>query len=188
MTDNEEVNIYNTDPTDADSDDDGLSDYEEVITFGTNPNNTDSDNDLVSDNDEINTHKTDPNSTDSDNDSISDYEELELSLDPLNSDTDNDGLSDGQEQTLDRMQISFDPLVSDASINVAALETMIKNNPALLQITNSVVKLISETSSEISVRIRSLDALEGGNATTNWMMHNMQMPDDVDFIRIRKIK
>ncbi|MFP6596476.1 MAG: hypothetical protein VCC01_03385, partial [Candidatus Hydrogenedentota bacterium] len=49
-----------TDPTDSDSDNDGLTDGEEVNTHGTNPNNADSDGDGIGDLEEI-VAGTDPN-------------------------------------------------------------------------------------------------------------------------------
>ena len=49
---------YITDPNDADSDDDGLSDGDEVNTYGTDPNDADSDDDGLSDGEEVNTNNT----------------------------------------------------------------------------------------------------------------------------------
>ena len=45
--------IANTDPNDADSDDDGLNDGDEVNTHGTDPNDADSDDDGLNDGDEV---------------------------------------------------------------------------------------------------------------------------------------
>jgi hypothetical protein len=49
LTDDDETNIYGTDPNDVDSDDDGLDDYNEVMVWGTDPNETDTDGDGVDD-------------------------------------------------------------------------------------------------------------------------------------------
>ena len=63
---------YITDPNDADSDDDGLSDGDEVNTYGTDPNDADSDDDSLGDGYEVmNTYELiigsfDPNSAASD--------------------------------------------------------------------------------------------------------------------------
>ncbi|MEZ4607028.1 MAG: hypothetical protein R2865_09585 [Deinococcales bacterium] len=53
------MNTHHTDPNDADSDDDGLSDSDEVNVHGTDPNDADSDNDGVLDGDEV-ANGTDP--------------------------------------------------------------------------------------------------------------------------------
>ncbi len=53
LTDYEEVNIYNTNPSQVDSDGDGLSDYEEVKIYRTNPNKADTDGDGYNDKTEI---------------------------------------------------------------------------------------------------------------------------------------
>ena len=68
-----------TDPTNGDSDHDGLIDGIEGV--GTNPNST----------------RTDPNSPDTDGDGLGDMQEILLGTDPLNPDTDGDGVTDGQE-------------------------------------------------------------------------------------------
>ena len=44
---------HTTDPNDADSDDDGLSDGEEEIIYGTSPNSKDSDGDGIPDKDDL---------------------------------------------------------------------------------------------------------------------------------------
>jgi hypothetical protein len=59
--DNSVVDAGETDPLDADSDDDNLSDGDEVNTYGTNPLDADTDGDGFSDGDEVNIYGTDPN-------------------------------------------------------------------------------------------------------------------------------
>ena len=54
LSDDDEINIHGTSPSDPDSDDDGLNDYEEVILYGTLPNDEDSDDDFINDFDEVN--------------------------------------------------------------------------------------------------------------------------------------
>ena len=78
-----------TDPTDADSDDDGILDGEETIagtdTFITNPLDADSDNDGLLDGEETsnaNRFITDPNKVDTDNDTFSDKFEIDNGTDP----------------------------------------------------------------------------------------------------------
>ncbi len=71
-----------TDPNDADTEDDGLTDGEEVITYGTDPRNADSDSDSLTDYDEVTTHGTNPMTGDSDSDGHSDAAEISLGTDP----------------------------------------------------------------------------------------------------------
>ncbi len=98
LTDQDEINIYKTDPNNPDTDGDGLSDGDEVIKYRTDPLKGDSDGDGLSDGDEVMKYKTDPNNPDTDGDGLSDGDEvLVYKTDPLKKDTDGDGLSDGDE-------------------------------------------------------------------------------------------
>ena len=82
---------------DLDSDSDGLSDSEEDM-LGTDPNNADSDDDQISDYYEVAFYQTNPLLDDSDNDTLSDPDELfNFGSDPLRKDTDSDGLPDSFE-------------------------------------------------------------------------------------------
>jgi hypothetical protein len=78
-----EINTYGTDPTQPDSDNDGLNDGWE-LKYGFPPlvNN-------LSDNDPSNDPSADP-----DNDGLKNAEEEQIDSNPLNSDTDGDGFSD----------------------------------------------------------------------------------------------
>ena len=64
LGDFDEVNIYGTDPTLADSDSDGLTDGDEVFVHGSDPTKFDSDGDGFSDGAEVaaGTSPLDPNS------------------------------------------------------------------------------------------------------------------------------
>ena len=98
LSDNEEINVYHTDPAKVDTDGDGLSDYEEVMTYHTDPAKVDTDGDGLSDYEEVMTYHTDPNKADSDGDGLSDYEEvMTYHTDPTKADTDADGINDGDE-------------------------------------------------------------------------------------------
>ena len=95
---NLEEYIAGSDPTLADTDEDGLSDAEEVNTTGTNPAEADTDGDGLTDGAEVQEYGTDPLAVDSDGDSLSDGEEvIEYGTDPNDVDTDGDGLPDGWE-------------------------------------------------------------------------------------------
>jgi hypothetical protein len=102
---NDEEAVLETDPDDADSDDDGLTDGQEVNTVGTDPLDPDTDDGGVNDGAEVD-NATDPVDNpdddvaptgDTDGDGLTDTEEDELGTDPDDPDTDNDGLSDGAE-------------------------------------------------------------------------------------------
>ena len=98
LIDDDENNIYLTDPNNPDTDSDGLSDGYEVNTSSTDPNQSDSDSDGLGDGYEVNTSSTDPNQSDSDSDGLNDGDEVNVYLtDPNESDSDDDGLSDAEE-------------------------------------------------------------------------------------------
>ncbi len=98
-----------TDPDDADSDDDGLSDGQELDQHGTDPVLADTDGDGLVDGDEVH-DGLDPTDPDSDGDSLFDgAEQIELGTDAASPDTDGDGLRDGFEQ-----RFGFDPLRDNA--------------------------------------------------------------------------
>ena len=89
--------LANTDPTDDDTDGEGLLDGAEVNTHGTDPLLVDTDGDTLSDFDEVTVHSTDPNSRDSDGDDLTDGDELIRGTNPNLADTDADGAEDGLE-------------------------------------------------------------------------------------------
>ena len=80
-------------------DNDGLTNLEEWNGGDnpTDPMDADSDNDDLTDGAEANTHGTDPNDADSDDDGLNDGAEIAASTLPLDPDTDNDEMSDGYE-------------------------------------------------------------------------------------------
>jgi uncharacterized repeat protein (TIGR02543 family) len=100
---------YSTNPSDADSDDDGLPDGAER-TAGTNPFKADTDGDGLTDTQEVNLTHTNPKLADSNsngtNDALDDEDSDGLTnlaeitqhgTDPINADTDRDGINDGAE-------------------------------------------------------------------------------------------
>ena len=98
LTDYEEMFLTGTDPTvyasvkdkvsdsNADSDNDGLSNKEE-IDLGTDPVTEDTDNDGLSDGDEFSKYTTDPLKADTDDDGINDGDEIAMGLNPLDPNT-----------------------------------------------------------------------------------------------------
>lgn len=76
------------------------------LGHGTDPLDADTDGDGLSDGDEVCLHRTNPLRADSDGDGLSDMRELALGTDPMSPDTDGDGLLDGWEAAH-----GLDPLV-----------------------------------------------------------------------------
>lgn len=110
LTDGEEANTHDTNPTKSDTDGDGLTDGREVNDLGTNPNVADTDEDGIPDGKEVNVLQTDPTEADSDGDGLSDAKEVnEYKTDPNDPDTDGDGLSDAKEVNIHET----DPTVKD---------------------------------------------------------------------------
>ena len=109
LSDLDEIQITATDPTNPDSnqngvldgaddpDGDGLSNVKE-LEVGTDPNLADSDSDALNDPDEL-TRDTDPFNADTDDDFLEDGTEVSapFNTDPKNPDTDGDGTVDGNE-------------------------------------------------------------------------------------------
>ena len=77
----------------GDDDKDGLSQIQEK-ELGTDPTNPDTDGDGLLDGLEVNQYGTNPKMRDTDGDNLSDGEEVNQGLNPLNPDTDGDGLAD----------------------------------------------------------------------------------------------
>ncbi len=82
------------DAGDNDDDNDGLSDVAEA-GLGTDPFNADTDADGLSDGNEVNVTGTDPLDPDTDTDGLDDGDEITAGTDPLNPDTDGDTVPDG---------------------------------------------------------------------------------------------
>ncbi|HUT80557.1 MAG TPA: hypothetical protein VMZ29_05070 [Candidatus Bathyarchaeia archaeon] len=103
LSNEDEVNIYGTNPIKADTDEDMIDDGEE-IKLGLDPLNPDEDSDLILDGWEI-SYGYDPfNSTDAgidfDLDGLTTYYEFTNQTNPNLNDTDTDGLLDGEEVTV----------------------------------------------------------------------------------------
>jgi len=107
---NSEEKELGTNPKNADTDGDGLTDFEEVKQYRTNPKDIDTDKDGLTDSEEIRKYKTNPLKKDTDSDNLNDGEEIARRTNPLLSDTDDDGLLDGDEITI----YKTDPLKSDS--------------------------------------------------------------------------
>lgn len=128
-TEFERVYASISNPTKADSDDDGLGDKAELLgwsmqngsEFFTEPLNADTDGDGLFDGDEagkpavegaidaVYVGFSDPTQLDSDNDGLDDAGEADAGLDAFKSDTDDDGLTDSYEVN----QIGTNPMIAD---------------------------------------------------------------------------
>ncbi|MBN1267975.1 MAG: S8 family serine peptidase, partial [Kiritimatiellae bacterium] len=109
-----------TDPSDGalDPDGDGVSNSDEY-TYGTDPRNPDSDADGLTDGDEIITHLTNPTLADTDEDGLDDGFELALGSDPRDADSNGSYVSDG-----DTFQLGWnDPGSPHVNFNVLLVET-----------------------------------------------------------------
>ena len=110
--------LFGVDPDDYDTDNDGLSNYIEIYVTGTEPTKADSDENGISDadedadNDELTNIEeielgTDLAKKDTDNDGLDDYVEVNThNTNPINHDSDGDTLSDG-----DEILLGLNPLV-----------------------------------------------------------------------------
>ncbi|MFZ3172898.1 MAG: S-layer homology domain-containing protein [Carboxydocellales bacterium] len=101
--------LLKLDPTNSDSNHNGITDSKENFdgdgltnlqeqTYGTDPRQEDTDGDRLSDGQEINIYHTNPLAPDTDHDGLSDGTEVQYGLLPLKPDTNGDGTLDGQEQ------------------------------------------------------------------------------------------
>ncbi len=100
LSDEDEINVYGTDPNNPDSDEDGLTDGAEVNTHGTNPLESDSDVDGMPDGFEVNNGLNalvDDSDGDLDADGLSNLDEFLAGTGVNNSDTDGDGVADGDD-------------------------------------------------------------------------------------------
>lgn len=119
LTDNVEKEIVGSDPTNPDTNGNGIPDGYEYTVLESDPSDLESgvaqedfDDDGL-DNLQEYQKGTDPWKADSDEDGLSDIEELEsYGTDPINEDTDGDFLLDGSEEKL-----GFDPLKADTNGN-----------------------------------------------------------------------
>lgn len=82
---------------DEDFDEDGLTNLEEYLN-NTYPYIADSDNDGLSDGDEVNKYGTDPLNADTDGDELEDGDEIILGTNPLKQDTNDNGIIDSKEK------------------------------------------------------------------------------------------
>ncbi len=153
--------LFGVDPDDYDTDNDGLSNYIEIYVTGTEPTLADSDEDGTLDSDEdfdedglTNKQEidlgTDPSKADTDNDGLDDFTEVNsYSTDPINHDSDGDTLSDG-----DEILLGLNPLVqkTDGTTHDSErtfTQELSENNISeeLLSIDNAAVPALTLTAS-----------------------------------------
>nr|WP_282594651.1 hypothetical protein [Halomarina salina] len=105
-----------TDPTEADTDGDGLDDAAE-LDGPTDPTRADTDNDGLDDGAEQ-AAGSDPTVADTDEDGLTDGREADLGTDPTATDTDGDGFGDGEEVLEEERLPDADPLRKDVYVEV----------------------------------------------------------------------
>lgn len=110
----------------SDSDSDGLSNEEEE-KYGTDPTDKDTDNDGLEDGYEIKTSKTDSLKKDTDGDGLTDFEEEKLGVDPLNTST--DGTADNK-RIFKQVIEADDPLLRNINTEDNAYELSIEISAA----------------------------------------------------------
>ena len=98
---------YGTDPSNPDTDGDGLQDGDELFSVGTDPLSADTDGDGILDGEDPDTGSG--QGADSDGDGLDDETEQYLGCDPANPDSDGDGLDD-----LDELYAQTDPTNPDS--------------------------------------------------------------------------
>lgn len=156
LKDGEEVKIYHTDPLKSDTDGDGLKDGDEVKTYLTNPLVADTDGDGLKDGDEVNTYKTNPLVKDTDQDGLTDGEEvITYKTNPLKADTDGDTLTDGDEV----LRYKTDPLKADTDNGSVDDGTEVRRGTNPLDSSDDIVKE--------EIKIGQVIILEGINFETN---------------------
>ena len=98
ISNDDEINIYGTNPDSNDTDGDGLSDGDEINIYDSNASNNDTDADGLLDGDEVNIYGTSLINSDTDGDCLLDgFEILNYETNATNADTDWDKVPDGIE-------------------------------------------------------------------------------------------
>ena len=156
---------FGSDPSDIDTDGDGLNDSYEALTLRSNPASNDSDGDGLFDSWEFIYNsseyvnlivKADSEAlrSDEDNDGLTLAQEGEFSTDPSNSDSDGDGLNDGWEVTY-RSSSGVNPLVP------ATAEELASDND------NDGLTLLQEAEGNTDPETFNKDDNGNGNGTTS---------------------
>jgi hypothetical protein len=106
----------------GDLDGDGLTNLQES-QYGTDPRNADSDGDGLNDGAEVNTHQTDPSLADSDRDGLDDGYEVAIGSDPRRADSNGNYVSDGQ-----MVQLGLSPTGTVGGYRMLLFETFETNS------------------------------------------------------------
>lgn len=168
----EVLKAFGSDPTKADTDEDGLLDEFEIkhgYPF-TKPDSKDTDeNGTTDDNEDLDKdgltqvqeqgYKTDPLNKDSDSDDLSDYDEIvTYKTNPLSNDTDGDGMYDGRE-----IANKTDPLIADADKVITSINTATVIEPDTKKELKISVSLtgVGDLSKSLDIKAGSEDQIGG---------------------------
>jgi len=158
LLDGEEILIYDTNVTNPDTDDDGLKDGVEVHTYETNATNPDSDNDGLNDGVEVDRYQTNPMNPDTDGDCLLDsFEILNYETNATHKDTDGDGVEDGIEV--------YGDLETICLTTPETLEEGVNETPAQDNLTNpdviDALDPMNDSDGDGQVNIKELECNEG---------------------------
>lgn len=117
VSDQDEINIYHSDPNNRDTDGDRVNDGNEVNNEKSNPTSTDTDGDGLSDTDEYYTWHTMLYLGDTDQDGYTDKQEVDAGTKPLDS-ASHPGATNGQAPAQNRADTDKDGLFNDDETNV----------------------------------------------------------------------
>lgn len=151
----------------SDKDKDGLSDKEER-KLKTNPRDADTDHDGLSDGMEVNKLNTDPKVADSDDDGVKDGDETADGTDPEDSDSDDDGVDDGDDDDdhsadADNYEAPLVPSSDAFTIQKGAVEIDGKNSGKvkleILELRDAAGNLVTNTGNSLSIDV-NLDGVQ----------------------------
>ena len=142
-----ECNILYTDPTKADTDEDGVIDSledldgdgltnAEELVYGTDPARADTDGDDLNDYEEVITYQSNPLKEDTDGDGLNDYDDIVLGFSPLKQDTDENGVLDPEEKVEQTLAKTFRSEEGRGVTQVAVSMTLSGNIERNVGITN----------------------------------------------------
>jgi hypothetical protein len=187
--DNLVISVNAGSDTDSDGLDDsvetGTGVYVDPNDTGTDPNNADTDADGLTDGDEVTSYNTNPNLQDTDGDTLSDFEEVvTLKTSPTNTDTNDDGLSDLVLITAGyNGSVDYSALLTDTVLNPLGFSTSAQPEPPVAG-ANAVVAEKSNGSATVQMQMeRSTDLINWTSDANDLLDVNLNVSGDEDYVR-----